>query len=432
MRSRLWFRISVAMVVSLTIPASIVAQASGPKRAHYRVTDLGTLGGTYSTSYTINDAGVVGGGAATAAQIDGISQTAFLWYRGQIVNMGTLGGSACPDCSSESAGSDAGGVAALLSETASTDPNGEDFCGFGTHLQCRAGIWKNGSLTALPLLGSGNNSQAYWTNNSGVTAGFSETGIYDGNCAMASQSYRFEGVKWGLDGAPHPLRPLESDTVSFALGINDRGQAVGVSGLCSNTTFPPNSVPSGPHAVMWEKDGTPVLVDSLPGAVGTNNVGSSINNRGDVAGTQEINDGTVHGFLWNKGSGIQDLALPGAFVTVVPCCHAVNDRREITGFAFDANGPQTFIWKDGAFTDLNTVLPVGTPWYVFNTASINNAGQIAATGLNTSTGEAHALLLTPILPTGAPIARGATKTPDLPPALKASLKKQLPSGKFGK
>ena len=387
--------------------------AQGPKPALYSVVDIGTLGGTYSVSYTINDGGLVTGGAATADQTDGFAQTAFAWSRGQITNLGTLGGAACPSCNSEGAGANATGVAAILSETADPDPNGEDFCGFGSHRQCLAAVYKNGSLTALAPLDGGNNSQAYWINKRGEVAGFSETGTYDGNCAIAYQLYRFSAVKWGADGTRYPLRPLEGDTVSFALGMNDNGQAVGVSGLCSNTTVPPNNIPSGPHAVFWENDGTPVLVPYLPGAA-DDNVSNSINNRGDVVGTQLITDGTIHTFVWNKIWGIQDIALPGAFVTVAPCCHSINDRGEITGFAFDENGPQTFLWKNGNFTDLNAVLATDTPWYIVNTASINEAGQIAATGVNLNTGEMHAVLLTPISPVGAPIARGAFKVPRLP------------------
>ena len=44
---------------------------------------------------------------------------------------------------------------------------------------------------------------------------------------MPYQVFQFEAVKWGTDGIPHPMRPLQSDTVSFALGINETGQAVG-------------------------------------------------------------------------------------------------------------------------------------------------------------------------------------------------------------
>jgi probable HAF family extracellular repeat protein len=404
-----WF----GTLVVLTIWTWVFGHAQGPKPAMYSVTDLGTLGGTYSVSYTINDGGLVTGGAATANQTNGVSQTAFAWSHGQITNLGTLGGAACSDCSSEGAGSNASGTAAILSETADFDPNGEDFCGFGTHHQCLAAVYKNGALTPLRPLDGGNNSQAYWINKSGDVAGFSETGVYDGNCAIAYQLYRFSAVKWGANGKPQPLRPWQDDTVSFALGMNEKGEAVGVSGLCSNTTVPPNNVPSGPHAVLWEKDGTPVLVPSLQGAL-DNNVASSINDRGDVGGTQLISDGTIHGFVWNRATGIRDLAFPGAFVTVVPCCRAINNKGEITGFAFDENGPQTFVWKNGSFTDLNAVLAADAPWYIANTASINEAGQIAATGVNINTGEMHAVLLTPISPEGAPGGRGKTKVPVLP------------------
>lgn len=411
MKSKLQFLLSVG-VVAFLIPNVLAAQG-GLKSARYAVTDLGTLGGDYSFSYGLNNAGVVAGGSATATQTDFVSQTGFLWYRGQIINLGTLGGAACPGCSSEAGGPNAAGVSPVVSETAILDPNNEDFCGFGTKLQCLGAIYKNGSLIPLSPLAGGNNSQAYWTNQQGETVGFSETGTADGNCIMRSQFYRFSAVKWSANGTPHPLNPLPGDTVSFALGINDIGQAVGVSGLCSDTTFPPNNTPGGPHAVLWDKNGMPVLVPDLPDAAG-NNVASSINNRGDVVGTQVTSDGNVHAYLWSKTGGLQDIMFPNAFVTVTPCCHSINERGEATGFAFDENGPQAFVWSNGNFTDLNTALPAGTPWYIFNTASINEAGQIAASGFNMNTGEVHAVLLTPISPVGAPVARGRTRTPALP------------------
>jgi len=406
-------RNSISLFVFLAMPVCMVAQA---QPARYSVTDLGTLGGSYSLAYGLNNAGVVSGGAATPSQQDFVSQTGFLSSRGQMINVGTLGGPACPSCSSEAGGPNAAGLSPVISETAAMDINGEDFCGFGTHLQCLGAIYNNGTLTPLAPLAGGNNSQAYWTNQRGETVGFSETGAYDGNCAMPSQLYRFSAVKWSPDGTPHPLRPFQDDTVSFALGINNVGQAVGVSGLCSDTTFPPNNTPGGPHAVFWDSDGTPVLVPDLPGAVG-NNVAGGINNRGDVVGTQVTSDGNIHAYLWSKTDGIRDIMFPNAFVTVTPCCHSINDSREATGFAFDENGPQAFVWKDGNFTDLNTVLPADTPWYIFNTASINDVGQIAASGFNMQTGEMHAVLLTPISPAGAPVARGKAKAPVLPPAV---------------
>lgn len=169
MKSKLLFPASALgslALMALSIASTARAQAPNPPR--YTVTDLGTLGGKYSYAYAINNWGVVAGGAATPAQTNGTSQTAFLWFEGHRIGLGTLGGADCPDCSSEAASANAYGDVAILSETAITDyPQGEDFCGFGTHRQCLAGTWKRGSLRALPTLQGGNNSQSAWINNRG-------------------------------------------------------------------------------------------------------------------------------------------------------------------------------------------------------------------------------------------------------------------------
>jgi probable HAF family extracellular repeat protein len=238
----------------------------------------------------------------------------------------------------------------------------------------------------------------------------------DVDCAMPYQKFRFEAVKWSPRGVPQPLRPLQGDTVSLAFGVNEAGQSVGVSGLCSNTTLPPNPNFSASHAVIWDGDGMPTSVPALPGAAGFNNVATSINNRGDVVGTQEISDGTIHAYLWNKGTGLMDLVMPGMSVTIPPCCHSVNENRQIVGFAFDDNGPHSFVWQGGNFTDLNTVLANDSPWYIVNALSINDAGQIAGIGLNINTGDLRAVLLSPLPANGAPFGRGPTRVPPLPPA----------------
>jgi probable HAF family extracellular repeat protein len=93
-----------------TLLAALTARA----QPRYTVIDLGTLGGTYSFAYGLNNAGVVAGGAATASQTGGLNQSAFLWYGGQIINLGTLGASTWPACNSEAGGPNAWGESALL------------------------------------------------------------------------------------------------------------------------------------------------------------------------------------------------------------------------------------------------------------------------------------------------------------------------------
>src|SRR5580698_658435 len=115
---------AIGLLTLLTILGGSATRAQTPKPKHYTVIDLGTLGGTYSNAYGINDAGVVSGGAATPSQTNGLAQTGFLWSHGKMINLGTLGGPSCPQCSSEAGGPNADNVSALISETALTDPNG--------------------------------------------------------------------------------------------------------------------------------------------------------------------------------------------------------------------------------------------------------------------------------------------------------------------
>jgi probable HAF family extracellular repeat protein len=380
MKSRLlfttaWLGLLTLVAVSLALPAA----AQAPNSLHYTVTDLGTLGGTYSYGYGINNSGVVSGGAATQAQTGGISQTAFLWDDGQMLDLGTLGGTACPDCNSSAGGPNKYGQSPISSETAESDPNGEDFCAFGTHQQCLAAIWKFGVMRALPNLEGGNNGQAYWINNPGQVVGFAENGTADSTCSTATpfQVLRFEAVVWGPDGTAHELQPLQGDTVGYAFGINDLGQAIGVTGLCENTHVPPITPGSNaPHAVLWDKDGTPTLL--LPRGGGFN-VPAGINNRGEVGGAFLSIDGTVHPFLWTKARGMQDLgAFPDAVVTGIPCCGTLNNKGEAVGLTADSSfNLRAWVWRDHTKTDLNLLVPRDSPLYLQVGGSINDAGQIA-------------------------------------------------------
>jgi probable HAF family extracellular repeat protein len=383
--------IFVSMAAGSLLAALAIAQTP-----RYTITDLGTLGGTYSYAYGMNNLGQVAGGAATPSQTGGLFQTAFLWSGGHMTNLGTLGGLACLTCNSEAGGPNLSGESAVISETSRLDPNGEDTCGFGNHRQCLAAIWKNGTLTPLSPLPGGHNSQALWLNDQGQVVGFAENGVRDATCASPLQVLRFEAVIWGPKGQIRRLDPLKGDTVGFAFGINENGQTVGTSGLCSNTTLPLLG-PSGPHAVLWESDGSATDLGNLGGA-NDSNIATGINNHGIVAGNSRSTDGNIHPFLWTRDTGIHDLGiLSGDFLTVAPCCQTINEKSQVVGFS--CPGPlgscRAFLWqpKQNLLTDLNTLLPANSPWYLQAAQSINDAGQIV--GYGSINGSIHAYLATP-------------------------------------
>lgn len=387
--------VAVTLLVALPAPIWLAAQEQKSKPPRYTITDLGTLGGpgTNSAAYGINREGWLSGSGNLSV---GGPQHSFLWYgHPPLVDLGTLGGPACAGCNSEAGGPNASGESAIISETAKSAYEGEDFCSFGTHQQCLAAVWRNGKMTALPTLAGGQNSQAYDLNHQGQIVGFSENGIQDSTCASSipSQVLRFEAVIWEPNGRIEELPPLHGDTVAFAFGINDQGQVIGTSGLCSNTSLPPVN-PNGAHAVLWERDGSVVDLGTLGGP---HNVADAINDRGEVVGTSTSSkDGNIHAFLWTREKGMQDLGtFPGAIATVPPCCRTINDRGEVVGFSIDSMfNFRAFLWRDKKLIDLNTLIPTDSPLYLQQALSINDAGEIVGQGV-TKSGELHAFLATP-------------------------------------
>ena len=189
---------AMSLLALLAIPARTVAQEqpNTDRTPRYAVTDLGTLGGTFSAAFAINNRGNVAG----AANLPSENQHAFLRRDGQMSDLGTLGGS-----NSNEGGLNERDELAIFSQTAQNDPYNENFCGFSTdsNLICLGGVWKNGKMSPLPTLG-GNNATAFAINNKGQVAGLAESGTYDSSC-VAPQVFDFEAAIWEPNGAVHEL-----------------------------------------------------------------------------------------------------------------------------------------------------------------------------------------------------------------------------------
>ena len=372
-RSSLGIALALSLMLAIAIGSSAqeqqLAQANGQHFRRYTVTDLGTLGGTWGEGFGINNEGWVAGKAAMPGDLNG---HAFLWRKGKITDLGTLGGpNSEPSFSPFSEKGDVGGAA----ETSNPDPNGEDFCFFGTHLICLPVLWHDGGVTVLPTLG-GNNGVANQVNNRGQVAGVAETTTLAPPCQGSGVG---EPVVWD-NGVIRDLRLLPLDLFGVALAINDNGDAVGFSANCS--TF---------HALLW-RDGSLTDLGSLGGTAFS--LASAINNRGEIAGQSDLaGDTTTDAFLWQNGVMTDLGTLPGDFSSNAL---GINSKTQIIGVSSDINNnPRAFLWEHGAMIDLNNLIPAGSPWFLFEVDSINSRGEIVGGAFNTTSSENRAVLLTP-------------------------------------
>jgi probable HAF family extracellular repeat protein len=342
------------------------------KLPHYTLTVLPTLGGTFGHAAGINNTGSVTGFSTLAGDL---LADAFLWQKGAITNLGNLG--------ADSAGvaiNDRGTVSGY-SNTSTPDPNGEDVCGFGNILICLPFVWQKGVMTPLPLLG-GNNGQAIGINNRGQIVGGAETHNPDTCSIFFLQA---EAALWE-NGQVQELPPFPGDPDGFANAINDKGQTVGVTGCAATNTV---------RAVLWPKGPNGGVIDlgNLGGTGG--NVPSEINNQGQVVGQSDLpGDTTHHAFLWTKEDGMQDLGtLNGQPVSLA---FGINNKGQVVGIFEDFAGDNTtgFLWQDGVMTDLNTLIPPGSPLFLKEPVGINDRGQIVGFGL-LADGEQRGFLLDP-------------------------------------
>jgi probable HAF family extracellular repeat protein len=297
--------------------------------------------------------------------------------------LGTLGGE---NSSINWNGINDPGQAVGMSETSVPDPNGEDLCGFGTHLTCRAFIWQNNTISALPTLG-GNNGQASAINNSGQVAGYAENGIADSTCPSGTVNFMIDlPVMWS-NGVAMALPTINGDPDGVAFGINNRGQAVGYSGTCTSANY----------AIVWENGTATKLRDlGTPGGIAY-----AINNHNQVVGQAVNSDGTALAAIWQNH---KVAALGGGTLVsgdVASFATSINNQGQAVGSSFSSKGNWShgLLWQNGMTIDLNTVFPASSNLYVVNAGNINESGQIAGMAVEMAGGRAgtivHAFLATP-------------------------------------
>ena len=341
------------------------------------LTDLGALAaGASSLPNGINAAGMVAGFSETGAIDPSFDFPpefhAVVWKDGQIIDLGTFGGT----LSYANALNDRGQVVgfALNGKADSFITASSDFdvnCGTGdVPGQMRAFVWQEGrGLRALGTLG-GPDSCAKYINQRGQIAGHSFTS-YTPNGTTGIPT--FEPFIWA-NGTMTGLGSL-GGTEGHANSINSRGQIAGVSNLAGDQTQ---------HAFFWSqgvmRDLTPASDFSYP---------EGINDKGEVVGAIWNADGTQFAFLWTDGALI-NLGICGEPLSINAASQVVGHADECAG-----SGSYAFLWeKDGPAIDLNTLVTPGSGVALTKGTHITDSGEITAQGV-LANGDEHAFLLIP-------------------------------------
>jgi probable HAF family extracellular repeat protein len=351
-------------------------QIAAPTAIGYTVVDLGTLGGTSSAAVSINDNDWVSGFSGLSGGSPYLHAT--LWRTSRLSDLGTLGG---PNSAVEWPVKNVRGLLAGISETSAKQRLGEVWsCAEAFFPQppsghiCRGFVWHDAGMVALPTLG-GNNGFAAGANDLGDIVGWAETRKRDATCT-SPQVLQFEATLYRpKDDSVRELLPLAGDKDGAATEINDKGQVVGISGICDQAV----GRYTARHAVMWE-NGHVVNLGTLGGVAW--NTPMAINNHGEVVGFSDLSgDGSgtpnFHAFLWTKSGGMIDLGtLPG---DVYSEALGINEDGQIVGASYGANfaTSRAFIWENGRMTDLNKHLASRSRLYLLYANDINDRGEIA-------------------------------------------------------
>jgi probable HAF family extracellular repeat protein len=374
-------------IVTLIAAGSLLA-AIATAQTRYTITDLGLVGGSPAAGPRfITNNGLVAGGAAIP---DGKVQ-AVLWSKGknQSTDIGApgLGGPNSWAGGANESGSAVGGAQTNI-------PDNEDFCGFNamglplSGTSCLPFVYQNGAMTKLPTLG-GPNGFANVINNRGVVAGLAQKNTRDAGCSVS----QFKPVIW-TNGKIQELPTYPGDPDGTALGINDNGQVVGLSGPCAPFNANLGFYLLDSHALLWQ-DGKATDLGNLGGDGGFGgNHACAINNQGQVVGHSDLTgDTTFHAYLWTKETGMRDIGtLPGDFASLA---NAINDSGQVVGASLDSMfNLRAVAWQNGVPVDMNTLIPANTGLFLLIAGQINSRGQIVGIGV-TSTGDVHGFLATP-------------------------------------
>ena len=306
--------------------------------------DLGTLGGLNSSAFgSPNAIGQVVGEAETSysdpngedfcgfyasgAPWSGTTCLGFLWQDDSMTPLSTLGG----HNGSASAINNQGEVAGNA-ETATTDsscPPYDPNQGQYQVLQDKPVVWKNGHIEELPTYGGDPDGFAIAVNDHGQVAGAS--GVCSTfNVVNGLYLSPVHALLWDR-GKVINLGSLGGAFGNQAHNINNRGQVVGASDLAGDDVF---------HGFVWSQ--STGMQDVPPVQGDTYSVALAINDPGVVTGVSIDSTFTIlHAFVVVDGvpTDLNTLISTDSPLQLQTAC-GINTRGEITGLAVEKSTGQ--------------------------------------------------------------------------------------------
>ena len=210
-----------------------------------------------------------------------------------------------------------------------------------------AGLWQDDRVRELSTPSTDHYSAALGINNRAQVVGYGP-GVGCAGCATSVHA-----VLWEPDGTrmllPHlaPTAMHGAANGSEAQAINDRGEIVGWSfgGMSGRGGWQ--------RATLW-RDGR--VIELAPTVAGSS-AAYGLNDLGDVVGWMQTDSPTgpsvQRAFLWSGTMrDLGSLAGPGGR----SIAQEINDRRQVVGSSATADGgTHAFLWQDNKLTDLGTL-----------------------------------------------------------------------------
>jgi probable HAF family extracellular repeat protein len=216
------------------------------------------------------------------------------------------------------------GTVAGCADTLTADPNypnfNSNFSGFSPSLPdaliFHTFRWQEGAVTDLGALPGINHSCPIWISENGMIAGLSENGAID----PVTGSPEVRATLW-KDEEVIDLGTL-GGSESLALAMNNRGQVVGPAANTIPDRFSLFGFPTQTRAFLWHKG----IMNDLDTLGGPDAFASSINEGGQIAGCSYTNSTpnpttgvpTLAPFLWKQGKMTNLGTLGGYFRVCVP------------------------------------------------------------------------------------------------------------------